>query len=127
MALSERRHERVRQLNGGHRRRVEIARALLHRPRLLLLDEATVGLDMPARRFLVEHVHQLVRNEGLAVLWATHLIDEVLADDQVALLHQGRLVAQGRAGDLPQQAGCTSLGQWFDQLTGKENSACLWP
>lgn len=127
MALTERRHERVRQLNGGHRRRVEIARALLHRPRLLLLDEATVGLDMPARRFLVEHVHQLVRNEGLAVLWATHLIDEVLADDQVALLHQGRLVAQGRAGDLPQQAGCASLGQWFDQLTGKENDACLWP
>ena len=127
VGLGERADDWPRNLSGGQAQRVALARALVQDPRLLLLDEATVGLDMPARRFLVEHVHQLVRNEGLAVLWATHLIDEVLADDQVALLHQGRLVAQGRASDLPQQAGCTSLGQWFDQLTGKENSACLWP
>lgn len=127
MALGERRHERVRLLNGGHRRRVEIARALLHRPRLLLLDEATVGLDMPARRFLVEHVHRLAREEGLAVLWATHLIDEVRADDHIALLHQGRLLASGVAGELTAQAECDSLAQWFDRQTGKEDSACLWP
>lgn len=128
MALTEHRHDRVRQLNGGHRRRVEIARALLHRPRLLLLDEATVGLDMPTRRFLVAHVHQLAREEGLAVLWATHLIDEVHADDHVALLHRGRLLASGRADALMAEAGCASLAQWYDRLTDhRKDAACLLP
>ncbi|MGI9386934.1 MAG: ATP-binding cassette domain-containing protein, partial [Methyloligellaceae bacterium] len=75
--MAERADEKVRALNGGHRRRVEIARALLHRPILLLLDEATVGLDVPSRTAIVRHIHELVRNEGLAVLWATHLIDEI--------------------------------------------------
>ena len=83
----------------------------------------------PGRRRggLVEHVHRLAREEGLAVLWATHLIDEVRADDHIALLHQGRLLASGVAGELTAQAECDSLAQWFDRQTGKEDSACLWP
>ncbi|MFZ3207112.1 MAG: ATP-binding cassette domain-containing protein, partial [Pseudomonas sp.] len=79
--LGERRHEKVRDLNGGHRRRVEIARALLHQPRLLLLDEASVGLDPASRLALNRHVRQLCRDDGLAVLWTTHLLDEVQAND----------------------------------------------
>ena len=96
--MGERDKEKVRQLNGGHRRRVELARALLHRPDLLVLDEPTVGLDVPARRSIVEHVHELCRSQGMAVLWATHLIDEVHTDDRVVVIHKGRILADGSVG-----------------------------
>lgn len=98
--LTERRRERVRALNGGHRRRVEIARALLHQPRLLLLDEASVGLDPASRLALNAHVRSLCRDQGISVLWTTHLLDEVHPDDDLLILHQGRLVASGQAGDV---------------------------
>ena len=97
--LSERRGDKVRRLS-GYRRRVEVARALLHRPALLLLDEPTVGLDVPTRRSLVEHVHALARDDGIAVLWATHLIDEIAPDDEVIVLHRGRIRAAGSVGDV---------------------------
>ncbi|WP_024303969.1 ATP-binding cassette domain-containing protein [Pseudogulbenkiania sp. MAI-1] len=117
--LAARRGERVRNLNGGHRRRVEIARALLHRPALLLLDEPTVGLDVPSRQFLIGHLHRLVREDGLALLWATHLIDEIDPQhDHVALLHRGRLLASGAVAPLLAEAGCADLGSWFDLRTG---------
>ena len=67
----------VRSLSGGTRRKVELVRALLHRPRLLLMDEATVGLDPASRQQLLDTVRGLCRDQGLAVLWATHLIEEV--------------------------------------------------
>ena len=71
-------NDKVRELSGGQMRRVEIARALLHRPRLLLLDEPTVGLDIKARADILEHVRGLVRaRRASASLWATHLVDEV--------------------------------------------------
>ena len=89
VGLADRRRDKVRQLSGGQRRRVEIARALLHQPRLLLLDEPTVGLDIASRQFLLDHVRQLCRDEGLAALWATHLIDEVGEGAQVVVLHAG--------------------------------------
>jgi ABC-2 type transport system ATP-binding protein len=117
--MAERAAERVRDLNGGHRRRVEIARALLHAPELLLLDEATVGLDLPTRRRLIEHVHALCRDEGLAVLWATHLIDEIdPVFDDVVVLHRGRVRAWGGAPELLRATRSASLGQVFDALTG---------
>jgi len=119
--LSERRRERVRQLNGGYRRRVEIARALLHQPRLLLLDEASAGLDPASRQALNQHVRRLCRDEGLAVLWTTHLLDEVQDDDELLILDRGRLVAQGRAGELG--AGDSGLNQTFARLTGSEAAA----
>ncbi len=119
--LGERRHDKVRALNGGHRRRVEIARALLHRPRLLLLDEASVGLDPASRLALNQHVRQLCRDDGLAVLWTTHLLDEVQASDQLLILNHGRLVAQGPAHSLG--AGDASLAATFARLTASEVSA----
>lgn len=119
LELGPRRHDRVRELNGGHRRRVEIARALLHRPALLLLDEPTVGLDVPSRQFLIGHLHRLVRDEGLALLWATHLIDEIDPQhDHVALLHRGRLLASGAVGTILDETGCDDLASWFDHATG---------
>jgi ABC-2 type transport system ATP-binding protein len=98
--LGPRRRDKVRLLNGGHRRRVEIARALLHEPRLLLLDEASSGLDPASRDGLNRHVRELCREQGMAVLWTTHLLDEVQAEDRLLLLHQGRLIANDNAGDL---------------------------
>lgn len=94
--MNERRKEKVRALNGGHKRRMEIARALIHEPQVLLLDEATVGLDVPARKAIVEDVHALAQG-GMSVLWATHLVDEIWPDDQVVILHQGEVRAAGNA------------------------------
>lgn len=120
-ALSERRRERVRDLNGGHRRRVEIARALLHEPRLLLLDEASVGLDPASRLALSQHIRNLCREERISVLWTTHLLDEVQPSDDLLILHQGRLVASGQAHALSQEHG-GDLGSAFTRLT---NSGAL--
>ena len=100
VGLVDRRRDKVRQLSGGQRRRVEIARALLHRPRLLLLDEPTVGLDIASRQFLLDHVRRLCRDEGLAALWATHLIDEVGEGARVVVLHKGEVLADGAAAQL---------------------------
>jgi ABC-2 type transport system ATP-binding protein len=114
--LTERRRERVRELNGGHRRRVEIARALLHQPRLLLLDEASVGLDPASRLALNQHVRSLCREQGISVLWTTHLLDEVHSDDDLLILHQGRLVASGQASDVSAEHG-GELNTAFARLT----------
>ncbi|CAI8716357.1 ABC transporter ATP-binding protein [Methylococcus capsulatus] len=114
-----RRDEKVRQLNGGHRRRVEIARALLHRPALLLLDEPSVGLDVPSRRALVDHIHALCRSQGLAVLWATHLIDEIGADDSLIVLHKGRVRAWGPVREVLASQGAATVSAAFHRLTAE--------
>ncbi len=118
--MAERSGERVRHLNGGHRRRVEIARALLHEPALLLLDEPTVGLDVPTREDIVAHVHRLSTENGIAVLWATHLIDEVRDGDNVIVLHKGRVRADGAARDVVAGAGARDLGEAFAALTRED-------
>jgi len=120
VGLSERAGDKVRELSGGQSRRVEIARALVHRPRLLLLDEATVGLDLAARRSIVALVRALVREAGLAVLWATHIFDEIEADDDVFVLHRGRIIAAGAAAAI---AGQGSLEAAFRALTEREEGA----
>jgi ABC-2 type transport system ATP-binding protein len=115
--MVDRHKEKIRQLNGGHRRRVEIARALLHKPSLLLLDEPTVGLDVPSRQDIVEHVHRLAKEEGLAVLWATHLIDEVYPDDKLIVLNKGQIKATGSVDEVLQQTATATIKDAFYALT----------
>lgn len=115
--MYERKDEKVRLLNGGHKRRVEIARALLHKPLILLLDEPTVGLDMPSRQAIVEHVHRLVKEQNLAVLWATHLIDEIADDDSLVVLHKGQIKAKGYINNVLQAHDSNDIEHLFKQLT----------
>jgi ABC-2 type transport system ATP-binding protein len=112
--MAERAGERARDLNGGHRRRTEIARALIHDPDMLLLDEPTVGLDAASRRSITARVHQLCRDEGLTVLWATHLVDEVEDSDRLVVLHRGKVLAEGPAAEI---AGGRPLNDAFLDLT----------
>ncbi|MEF3367565.1 ATP-binding cassette domain-containing protein [Methylocystis sp. 9N] len=116
--LLERADDKARALSGGQMRRVEIARALLHGPRLLLLDEPTVGLDIKARADILALVRDLARNENLGVLWATHLIDEIEDDNQVVILHQGKVLATGRAADIVAAQRAKNIGEAFARLTG---------
>jgi ABC-2 type transport system ATP-binding protein len=118
--LLDRANDKARALSGGQMRRVEIARALLHGPRLLLLDEPTVGLDIKARADILAHVRGLVREQGLGVLWTTHLIDEIEEDDQAVILHHGKLLATGKAAQVVAANGAANIGEAFERLTSAE-------
>jgi ABC-2 type transport system ATP-binding protein len=117
MGLVDRLGSKVRDLSGGQMRRLEIARALLHRPRLLLLDEATVGLDVKARAEILGHVRELVTEQGIGVLWATHLFDEIEPDDDLVILHQGRILARSKVACIVAKAKARDLHAAFVQLT----------
>ena len=119
LGMRERAGEKVRALNGGHRRRMEIARALIHGPEVLLLDEPTVGLDAAARAAITAHVHDLAAG-GMAVLWATHLVDEIGAEDPVVVLHRGEVLRRATAGEI---AGAGTLSDAFLAMTGEGAAA----
>src|SRR5271155_247313 len=118
IGLAERAGSKVRDLSGGQMRRLEIARALLHRPRLLLLDEATVGLDVKARADILDHVRHLVAEQGIGVLWATHLFDEIIPSDNLVVLHQGRVLANGEVTRVLDDSGARDVNSAFMRLTG---------
>jgi ABC-2 type transport system ATP-binding protein len=108
----------VRELSGGNRRKVELVRALLHRPSLVLMDEPTVGLDPKSRRDLRNAIHDDVRQRGSSVLWATHLVEEAEAADRVLVLHKGQLLADGTPAEVVQALGGGSLEEAFIRATG---------
>ena len=108
----------VRELSGGNRRKVELVRALLHRPGLLLMDEPTVGLDPKSRRDLRQRLHDDVRQRASSVLWATHLVEEAEAADRVLVLHKGRLLADGPPAEVAAALGGGSLEEAFIRATG---------
>lgn len=116
VGLSDKAKMKVAALSGGQQRRAEIARALMNRPDLLLLDEATTGLDVRSRREVLALVRGLTAG-GVSVLWATHILDEIAPDDLVYILHQGAVLAHGPASDL---AGKEGLTRAFLSLTGAE-------
>ena len=127
VGLSDKAAVKVRTLSGGQARRVEIARSLLHRPGLLLLDEATVGLDIGSRDSVLKIVRNLAASEGLGVLWATHLIDEVAPTDLVVLLHKGRVLFNGTVPDLLAKASAATLNDAFRALTGPATGKAAAP
>ena len=90
--LGDRINDKVRSLSGGQKRRVELARSLIHNPKLLLLDEPTVGLDPQSRRDLLEYVLKLKNERKMSVLWATHLVDEAEKSDKVIILNKGKII-----------------------------------
>jgi ABC-2 type transport system ATP-binding protein len=118
VAMSDRSADKVGNLSIGQMRRIEIARALLHRPRLLLLDEPTVGLDIKARADILDHVRRLSVDQGIGVLWATHLIDEARDTDDVVVLHKGNVLAHGGVQDVVTRAGGADLRDAFNRVTG---------
>ena len=122
VGLAERAGSRVRELSGGNRRKVELARALIHRPAVLLMDEATVGLDPASRRQLLDEVLAL-REHGVATLWASHLVDEAEAADRVIVLHHGKILAEGTPQAFVDATGAQSLAAAFLQMTGGKETA----
>jgi len=107
----------VRELSGGNRRKVELVRALLHRPQLLLMDEATVGLDPKSRRDLLDALHAEVAQRGVTVLWATHLVPEAEAAHRVLVLHKGELRADGTPAEVTAALGGPTLEAAFIAAT----------
>ena len=121
MGIADQAKAIVRSLSGGTRRKVELVRALLHQPQILLMDEATVGLDPASRQQLLETVRGLCRSRGMAVLWATHLIEEAQVADQLLLMHQGTVRFDGSVPDFMQAAqGADFQTEVLRQLEKKE-------
>jgi len=117
--LAERRDSPVRSLSGGMRRAADIARGVLHRPRVLFLDEPTAGLDPRARRTLWQFIRDLRAASGMTVFLTTHYVEEAEPCDRVAVLDRGHLVAQGTPAELKRAAGAGSLEEVFLARTGR--------
>jgi ABC-2 type transport system ATP-binding protein len=107
----------ARSLSGGNRRKIELLRALLHEPNLLLMDEATVGLDPASRTQLLDEVLARTTSNGLGVLWATHLVSEAERAHRIVVLHKGQVLFDGAAATLCEQQGQLNLEAAFLQLT----------
>ncbi|MFY9142504.1 ATP-binding cassette domain-containing protein [Sulfuricurvum sp.] len=120
LELDEKLDTKVQKLNGGHRRRVEIVRALINKPKLLLLDEATVGLDLKSRFDILDYLRRKVEQGDVSVLWITHLFDEVQANDSLAIIHKGQILGTGKVETIIAEHNQPDLTQTFKYLT-KEN------
>jgi ABC-2 type transport system ATP-binding protein len=119
VGLWERRDDYVKRFSGGMKRRLEIARALQHRPRILFLDEPTSGLDPQTRNQIWEYIRELCRDEQVTVFFTTHYMEEAeRAADRIAIIDHGRIVAQGTAAALREQTGGRTLEDAFIALTG---------
>jgi ABC-2 type transport system ATP-binding protein len=117
--LWERRDQPVKTFSGGMKRRLEIARGLLHTPRILFLDEPTLGLDPQTRNQLWTHVKQLNQTEGVTVFLTTHYMDEAeRVAHRLAIIDHGKIVAQGSPAEIKQQTGKDGLEEAFLALTG---------
>ena len=119
-SLTDKRNERNRTLSGGMKRRLVLARALMHRPRLLILDEPTAGVDVELRLELWQYV-QRINGEGTTILLTTHYLEEAeQLCDRIAFINDGRIVAQGTNDDLAGEFGVTSLEDAYLELVGRK-------
>jgi ABC-2 type transport system ATP-binding protein len=119
--LWERRDSYVKTYSGGMRRRLEIARGLMHHPKILFLDEPTLGLDTQTRNLLWDYVKKLSENEGMTIFFTTHYLDEAEAVAQrIAIIDHGKIVATGTVAELTKKTKTKSLEGAYLELTGKD-------
>ena len=119
-SLSEKKDDRTRTLSGGMKRRLVLARALMHRPRLLILDEPTAGVDVELRLELWHYV-QLINSEGTTILLTTHYLEEAeQLCDRIAFINEGQVVATGTTEKLASEYGVTSLEDAYLGLVGRK-------
>ncbi|MBX4199379.1 ATP-binding cassette domain-containing protein [Candidatus Saccharibacteria bacterium] len=117
--LWERKDSYVKTYSGGMRRRLEIARGLLHHPKILFLDEPTLGLDTQTRNLLWDYVKRLSDSEGMTIFFTTHYLDEAEAvADRIAIIDHGKIIATGTAKELTKKTGTKSLEDAYLELTG---------
>src|SRR4051812_8280120 len=117
--LWDRRNDQVKKFSGGMKRRLEIARGFLHTPRILFLDEPTLGLDPQSRNQLWSHVRRVNEAENVTVMLTTHYMDEAdRVAHRVGIIDHGKLVTQGTPAEIKEQTGTTSLEDAFLKLTG---------
>ena len=120
--LLEKFNHKVRVLSGGERRKVELIRALLHNPKVLIMDEPTVGLDPKSRKDLINRILELKKIKKLSILWATHLVDEAEKADKIIVLNKGKIIKMGTPMKIMKDARAENLNQAFFNLTiGNEN------
>jgi ABC-2 type transport system ATP-binding protein len=118
--LWERRNDQVKKFSGGMKRRLEIARGLLHHPKIFFLDEPTLGLDPQTRTHIWNYIQELNRTEGITIFFTTHYMEEAeKVAQRIAVIDHGKIVAIGTASELKQQTGTNSLEEAFLHLTGK--------
>ena len=120
LGLKDRADDKAGKLSGGNRRRVELVRALMHEPHVLLMDEPTVGLDPASRSDLLKLLLAMRAERGVAVLWATHLCDEVPDADRVIVLHRGKVLADATPAQLVASAGAGTIEEAFLAMTGND-------
>jgi ABC-2 type transport system ATP-binding protein len=117
--LWERKDSYVKTFSGGMRRRLEIARGLLHHPKVLFLDEPTLGLDTQTRNLLWDYVEKLSKSEGMTIFFTTHYLDEAEAvAERIAIIDHGKIVALGTTKQLTQQTKTKTLEEAYLKLTG---------
>ena len=118
--LCDRQHDLVKNFSGGMKRRLEIARGLLHHPKILFLDEPTLGLDPQTRNHIWEYIKNLNKKEGVTIFFTTHQMEEAeKIAQQVIIVDHGTIVAKGTPAELKQSANAASLEEAFIALTGK--------
>lgn len=119
--LWDRKKELVKKFSGGMKRRLEIARGLLHHPKILFLDEPTLGLDPQTRNHMWNYLSELNKSEGITVFFTTHYMDEAeRIAKRIAIIDDGKIIAIGTADELKKQTGKNSLEEAFLELTGKQ-------
>ena len=118
--LWDRKDDLVKKFSGGMKRRLEIARGLLHHPKIFFLDEPTLGLDPQTRNHIWNHISDLNKSEGITIFLTTHHMEEAeKMANKIAVIDHGKIIAQGSSAELKQQTKTNSLEEAFLALTGK--------
>ena len=119
-SLTEKRHERTRTLSGGMKRRLTLARALMHRPRLLILDEPTAGVDIELRLELWQYIEK-INSEGTSIMLTTHYLEEAeRLCDRIAFINNGEIAAHGTIPELTERYGVATLEDAYLELVGRQ-------